>query len=369
MIRTLLTTTALVAVLSGGAFAQDTTTPAAPAEAPATEQPATETPDMMETPVDQDAMTPGAEAPATDTDPASMSTMGTTRTPMTMSQGYVATDGDFLASRLMGSDIYTSAGDDGEVIGNVNDLVLGSNGEIDAVIVGVGGFLGIGEKNVAVDFIELQWTTDTNGDERWVLPTTADALTNAPEFVWNDDTNTGVVAPADGTAAPADGNAMAPATDPAVAPADGAAMTPVEPTASDVDTAMTEGTDAPDAMAGTAVDRSTLTEFDESTLTAEQLLGVGVWGPENEQLGVVGDFVLGGDTTSVDAVVVDFGGFLGLGVKEIAIGFDDADFAIDDNGNYYMFINATREQLEAQPEFNRDTYAAERDSQRLVSMR
>ena len=82
------------------------------------------------------------------------------------------------------------------------------------MIIGVGGFLGIGEKAVAVDFQSLEFTLAADNTERWVLPTTADALTAAPDFVWEEDE------PADVTtdpAAPAD--PMAPAADPAAAPA------------------------------------------------------------------------------------------------------------------------------------------------------
>lgn len=41
-------------------------------------------------------------------------------------------------------------------IGEVNDLLLDTGGKINAVIVGVGGFLGVGEKNVAVPFQALK---------------------------------------------------------------------------------------------------------------------------------------------------------------------------------------------------------------------
>ena len=43
-------------------------------------------------------------------------------------------------------------------LGKINDLVLNKDGGIAAVVIGVGGFLGIGEKQVAVDFHALQWT-------------------------------------------------------------------------------------------------------------------------------------------------------------------------------------------------------------------
>lgn len=52
-----------------------------------------------------------------------------------------------LGSGLMGADVQ---GSDGESIGTVDDLVLDRDGQIQAVVVGVGGFLGIGAKDVAI---------------------------------------------------------------------------------------------------------------------------------------------------------------------------------------------------------------------------
>ncbi len=130
-----------------------------------------------------------------------------------MATGYTRVDTDNLVTRLLGMPVYSSPADDAEEIGTVNDLVFTHDGNLTAVVIGVGGFLGIGEKNVAVDFNELTFEIAADNTERWVLPTTAEALTSAPDFVWEDD-------------APADG--MAPAGD-AMAPAD--TMAPAEPAA------------------------------------------------------------------------------------------------------------------------------------------
>ncbi len=51
------------------------------------------------------------------------------------------------------------------------------------MVVGVGGFLGIGEKNVAVNYDALKISTDENGDRKFVLDATSDELAAAPEFV------------------------------------------------------------------------------------------------------------------------------------------------------------------------------------------
>ena len=78
-------------------------------------------------------------------------------------------------------------------LGTINDLILNQNGEVAAVVIGVGGFLGIGEKNVAVDFSALQWVVAADNTERFVLETNVETLTSAPDFQVVDDN------PADGS--------------------------------------------------------------------------------------------------------------------------------------------------------------------------
>ena len=202
MIRTLLTTTGIALLLSAGANAQDAMTPATP-DATTTEAPAATTDTPATTAVESGAME--------ETDMME---------PWDMSAGYTAADTDNLGTRLIDQPVYSSQGDDAEEIGNIDDLIFDENGQITAVVIGVGGFLGIGEKAVAVDFQALEFTLAADNTERWVLPTTADALTAAPDFVWEEDEP--VDGAADGTAAPAD--AMAPAAPDAMAPAEPAAV-------------------------------------------------------------------------------------------------------------------------------------------------
>lgn len=211
MIRTLLTTTAVAVLMGTAAIAQDAPAPA-PTDTPAA--PATEAPAAPEAPA---AAPADASAPAeVSTEPVDTGAAEETdvNEPWDMSQGYVAADTDNLGTRLIGQPVYSSAGDDAEEIGSINDLVFSESGQIEAVVIGVGGFLGIGEKNVAVDFQSLEFTLAADNTERWVLPTTAEALTAAPDFVWEEDVPADGAAPAD-PAAPADAMAPAPAADPA----------------------------------------------------------------------------------------------------------------------------------------------------------
>lgn len=87
----------------------------------------------------------------------------------------------YLASNLIGEAVYNSMGDDAETIGNVNDLILSPEGKIEAVVIGVGGFLGIGKKNVAIEY-GLVDIGEILGDEVLVVKTTAEALKAQEEF-------------------------------------------------------------------------------------------------------------------------------------------------------------------------------------------
>jgi hypothetical protein len=84
-----------------------------------------------------------------------------------------------MASALVGTTVYNAAG---ESVGDVNDIVLAADGSPFALVVGVGGFLGIGEKDVAVSFGALSVSTDADGKLKLTLDTTKEELDAAPAF-------------------------------------------------------------------------------------------------------------------------------------------------------------------------------------------
>ena len=69
-------------------------------------------------------------------------------------------------------------------IGDVNDILLDNDGKVSTAIVGVGGFLEVGEKNVAVPFNALKLTEKDN-DRYLVISTTKEALEKAPGHVYD----------------------------------------------------------------------------------------------------------------------------------------------------------------------------------------
>lgn len=103
------------------------------------------------------------------------------------SAGFVQnqTANEWRGSKLIGASVY---GPDNQSIGEINDVLVGSDGAIKAAIVGVGGFLGVGEKDVALPFQALQVTRKANSEsiDKVTVSYTKDELKNAPKFAYYD---------------------------------------------------------------------------------------------------------------------------------------------------------------------------------------
>lgn len=69
--------------------------------------------------------------------------------------GNATSAGLWQASKIVKINVYNQQN---EKIGDIQDLMLNKSGEIEAVVIGVGGFLGMGEHDVAVKFSDLQWS-------------------------------------------------------------------------------------------------------------------------------------------------------------------------------------------------------------------
>jgi len=208
----------------------------------------------------------------------------------------------------------------------VKDIVLDKDGIAKLVVIGVGGFLGVGEKNVAYDFNKLEWI-NKKGDRWLVAKTTKDELKAQPNF----DTKAYDTAAAQ-MAQPAENQAANEQTD---------------------------------TTATASIDKSTLTAMPSDKISAANLIGTNVYGADDAKVGEIGDVILTGDK-KVDTVIVDVGGFLGIGEKEVAVGMENLKFMTDKNGNRYLYTNFTKDRLEAQPAYNKATYAQNRDKQRII---
>jgi hypothetical protein len=165
MMKHTLTATALAIALATPAFAQSTAPMAKP---------------------DATQSAPQSSMPSkTDTN-AAATTTAPTKTE-TFVQAQDATD--WRGSKLIGANVY---GQDNKSIGEINDLIVGNDGSIKAAVIGVGGFLGVGEKNVAVSFDQLsvQRKPNSNSIEKITVNFTKDQLKNAPKFAYYEAPST-----------------------------------------------------------------------------------------------------------------------------------------------------------------------------------
>lgn len=86
------------------------------------------------------------------------------------------------ASHLIGAEVKTANNED---IGEVGDLIIGSNGQVMAIVVSVGGFLGMGEKDVAISWDHVT-RSGTGGDQELRVKATREELKAAPKFEKRD---------------------------------------------------------------------------------------------------------------------------------------------------------------------------------------
>jgi sporulation protein YlmC with PRC-barrel domain len=106
--------------------------------------------------------------------------------------------GDWRASKLVGLKVYNDAN---ESVGSINDLLADKNGAIKAVVIGVGGFLGVGEHLVAVPFDKIKFSDEAvaytgaagapnaTGTRPASTTTTGAAPTSAPPATTNSSKN------------------------------------------------------------------------------------------------------------------------------------------------------------------------------------
>jgi sporulation protein YlmC with PRC-barrel domain len=263
------------------------------------------------------------------------------------------------ASTLLGKEIF---GPDDQSIGEVSDLVLQKDGETRAALIDVGGFLGVGEKEIAIPFdqIEVQQAQDQGGEPRLTIAMSREELEQLPAFEDNtmgseetaateQPADQGMTAdqPADQAAAPeqpADQTATADATQ-QPADQDMAADQAAQP----ADQAADAGEQAPppeEVIAGAEAQ-----QLETQGLSAGDLIGSAVYGPDDQTVGEVGDVIFG-EEGEIEAVVIDVGGFLGIGEKPVAVQFDALNVQKDQNGGMTLSMDATQEQLENAPAYN-----------------
>jgi sporulation protein YlmC with PRC-barrel domain len=217
----------------------------------------------------------------------------------------------YASEAALGTQAYEGVQDSWTDIGEVNDLILGQDGTVQAVLIDIGGFLGLGERQVAVQmpsirFVQDAATADNDGDFFLVLAANRAALEGAPIY----GRDGGVEGMTPGAAATGTGSAPR----------------------------------APILRDGYAA-------VERDALTSKTLTGAEVYDAQDKRIGDVSELVLTPDG-QVSEAVLDVGGFLGIGSKRVALPIAEVDILqSQDGGQVRVYVPHTREQLEAMSDY------------------
>lgn len=360
---------------------------------------------------------------------------------------------DLYASDLLGARIYASEnavegyepGDEGEWddLGEINDMIMNPDGSVQVVILGIGGFLGVGERDVAIQMSDLQIVRDGDDatDYFLVVQANREMIEGAPEFsrgmnaagmekaemnegdaekvemtdnaVSTDasaDTNTAAATAAAGAGAAAGAAATAPAeaqmpekegevevesemeseveaeaaeveveAEEAMAETENAAEEAMTETENAAEEVVVETQDAAqdaemavegemnetemaaegamdnaerDLLVAPEIEREGFGSVEMNELTTEDLTGTRVYGPEDEDVGEISELILSEDGKQIEKAVIDVGGFLGMGEHSVAVTLEELRILrAEDGGDFRIYINSSKEALEAQPEY------------------
>ena len=284
-----------------------------------------------------------------------------------------AQETDFFASDLIGMRIYNSETEveanstiaaDGEKewddIGEINDVLLDSEGNVKAVILGIGGdsddrFLVVNtskemlEKAPAFERMddEADMETEANMDANADMNADTDMAATDMNAETEVDTETEMEADAEALANEAEMEAEEAAAE-------------TEQAVDEATTEMAEGANELEQdmerpmLTAPAVERegyANATADEVAALTAEDLEGSYVYGANDETVGEIGALVMG-DNGEVGQVVINVGGFLGIGEKPVAVTWDELQIMKNAEGDdFRIYIDSSEEALEAQPEY------------------
>ncbi len=230
-----------------------------------------------------------------------------------------------------------------ETIGEIKSIYIGKDGKVDSVIVSVGGFLGVGDREVRIAWSDLNIAG--NG-EKVTVNMTKDQLKAMPEYKYANDSHRGRVFTDTGpwSATPRTSDATKPLSDSlsdTTRPADRMAQAtkPVDTTSKPADKPATN-------MAAT----TSTGDFNiAGEMSANAVIGTSVLNESKETVGKVEDLYVD-SSGAIKAIVVSVGGFLGVGAKDVAVKWSDVKFSRDGK-SLVITTGWTKESLKSMPDY------------------
>jgi sporulation protein YlmC with PRC-barrel domain len=270
---------------------------------------------------------------------------------------------DIIGARVLSAD--------NEDVGAINNLIVAKTGEIHGVVIGVGGFLGAGEKDVVVPMERLE-ITKRDGSFVVVLNATKEELKAATAYdnkewlaySYNDMSEQPATSDqqAQGSEQSTAGADQSTATtDQSTAETDQSATTNQQAQGSEQSTATTDQSTAETDQSAQSIDQSATTNQQaqigqvnidgKSVFEASNFIGKTVYSASDENVGDINDILFSADGEMI-GLVVGVGGFLGLGEKHVLVPLDRFSISVVDADSYKIVINTTKAELEAAAAFD-----------------
>ncbi|MFN7004465.1 MAG: PRC-barrel domain-containing protein [Roseinatronobacter sp.] len=246
-----------------------------------------------------------------------------------------------------------------QMVGVIRDVILNADGDADGLIVDAGGYLGTASNEIRISIEDVRFVPDHHAGERQSgqqqtgQQQTGQQQTGQAETgqMQTDQQQTGQT----GTdQMQADQQPVGDAFT-VIYSGDAEAFQQAQPY--DESTATNAGEIRGSAQWGQAEQRQQR-EIEFSELTTDELLGAPVYGTRNEWIAEVSELALGEDG-EIQSVIIDVGGFLGIGTKPVALPLEEVQLRVDHGGQTGAFatndlrayVPYTEEQLDAMEEW------------------
>ena len=256
----------------------------------------------------------GSLAAATGAQAQSPSTAPGHSTVRTADKDMTASPAAADAKKLIGRNVKNNNND---TIGEIESVYLDANGKVDSVIVGVGGFLGVGERYARLHWKDLQ--ISDNG-EKVVVNMTKDQLKAMAPYKYKDDAMRGQVF-----------------NDRGVWKEDNRAAMDTRTTTTNTQTATRTTTE------------STGDFNAQGDVSANAVIGAKVRNANKDTVGTVQDLYVDA-SGNIKTVVLSVGGFLGVGSKDVAMKWSDLKQSRD--GKSVVLTTAfSKDELKSMPDY------------------
>ncbi|MFC3616020.1 PRC-barrel domain-containing protein [Lutimaribacter marinistellae] len=271
-----------------------------------------------------------------------------------------------------------------ESVGEIHDFVMDREGNIQSVLVDIGGFLGIGERQVALNMNQVRFVSDSATEEAddyfLVIPAQAASFEDAPEY--NREANANKMSDGNDAAVSSE-TAQSDASDMTSEPEQTAGISDVaketeademsetaaaELTTEDQSTGESERAEALTSDNNDPDEMNTMSEVSDDhsaplfgegykraetdMLTAEELTGARVYDARGEWIGEVDRLHLN-DDGKIAAAIVDVGGFLGIGEKPVSLDMSELNIMHSaEAGDFRVSVNYSEDELKDMPTWN-----------------